>query len=176
MNFEVRNCHKWEQLLIERKAKFDQTLCAVEKENFDSANKLVSQVFMGVMGGKQADPGMASSLLYHMAMVTKMEPENQVLLDELNVNQPDVSESLRRIHGEFYTDAQELVKVFTILNFDAKKIAATKHLSSGEKIALFTKLKEQQKKDYLTEDSWCVYQPNMLNSLQFARGKTKWLQ
>ena len=35
--------------------------------------------------GKQADPGMAGSLLYHMAMVSKMESETQVLLNELNV-------------------------------------------------------------------------------------------
>ncbi len=35
--------------------------------------------------GKQADPGMAGSLLYHMAMVSKMESETQVLLDALNV-------------------------------------------------------------------------------------------
>ena len=41
--------------------------------------------------GKQADPGMAGSLLYHMAMVTKMESETQVLLDELNVELPNVS-------------------------------------------------------------------------------------
>ena len=41
--------------------------------------------------GKQADPGMAGSLLYHMAMVTKMESETQVLLDELNVKLPNVT-------------------------------------------------------------------------------------
>ena len=52
--------------------------------------------------GKQADPGMAGSLLYHMAMVTKMESETQVLLDELNVELPNVTTGLNKIYGEFY--------------------------------------------------------------------------
>jgi radical SAM protein with 4Fe4S-binding SPASM domain len=145
-NFDVRQCHKWAQLLVERKAKLDQALCAVEKGDFDSAKKLATQVFAGAMGGRQSDPGMAGSLLYHMAMVTKMESETQVLLDELGVSHPDVSAVLCRVYGEFYADAQELVKEFMVLNFDAKKIASIKHPSSEEKIALFNKLREQQKR------------------------------
>jgi AdoMet-dependent heme synthase len=145
-NFDVRQCHKWAQLLIERKAKLDQALCAIEKEDFDSAKKLVSQIFIGVMAGKQADPGMGGSLLYHMAMVTKMESETQVLLDELNVKLPNVSVSLYKIYGEFYADSKELTNDVMRLNYDADKIAKTKHLSSDEKIALFTKLKLDNKK------------------------------
>ena len=76
-----------------------------EKQDFGSAKKLSVQIFAGVMG-KQADPGMAGSLLYHMAMVTKMESETQVLLDELNVKLPNVTTPLNRIYGEFYADAQ----------------------------------------------------------------------
>ncbi len=60
-NFDVRHCHKWAQLLTERKAKLDQALCAIEMQDFDSAKKLSNQIFAGVMG-KQADPGMAGSL------------------------------------------------------------------------------------------------------------------
>ena len=60
------------------------------------------------MGGKQADPGMAGSLLYHMAMVTKMESETQVLLDELNVELPNVSAQLSKIYCDFESDAKEL--------------------------------------------------------------------
>jgi hypothetical protein len=67
INFDVRQCHKWAQLLCERKTKLDQAISAVEKQDFDLAKKLVGQIFNGVMGGKQADPGMAGSLLYHMA-------------------------------------------------------------------------------------------------------------
>jgi radical SAM protein with 4Fe4S-binding SPASM domain len=144
-NYDVRHCHKWAQLLIERKAKLDQALCAVEKEDFDSALKLVNQIFNGVMGGKQADPGMAGSLLYHMAMVTKMESETKVLLKTLKVELPKVSTHLNRMYGEFYCDAQELLKEFMVLNFDAKKIASLKYLDSQEKISLFIELKQKQR-------------------------------
>ncbi|MDR0373397.1 MAG: radical SAM protein [Nitrososphaerota archaeon] len=145
-NFDIRQCHKWAQLLIERKTKLDQALYNIEKQDFDLAKKLAVQIFAGFMGGRQADPGMAGSLLYHMAMVTKMESETQVLLDELVANQPDVLATLTKIYGEFYADAQDFVKEFMVLNFDPKKIALIKHPSSEEKIALFNKLKEQQKK------------------------------
>ncbi len=143
-NFDVRHCHKWAQLLTERKAKLDQALCAIEKQDFDTAKKLSGQIFAGVMG-KQADPGMAGSLLYHMAMVTKMESETQVLLDELNVPLPNVTSGLNNIYGEFYADAKELTKGTMQLSYDADVIAETKHLNSEEKIALFTKLKQTQK-------------------------------
>ena len=145
-NFDVRQCHKWAQLLNERKIKLDQALCAIDKQDFDLAKKLVSQIFTGFMGGKQADPGMAGSLLYHMAMITKMETETQVLLDELDTNQPDISDALFKIYGEFYADAQEFVKEFMVLNFDFQKIATIKHPNSEEKISIFNTLKEQQKK------------------------------
>ncbi len=145
VNFDVRHCHKWAQLLIDRKTKLDQALTVIEKQDFDSAKKLVNQIIAGVMGGKQADPGMAGSLLYHMAMVTKMESETQVLLDELNIKLPDISAPLNRIYSEFYTDAQELTKEFMLLNYDANKIAKIKRLNSEEKIALFGKLKQEQK-------------------------------
>jgi radical SAM protein with 4Fe4S-binding SPASM domain len=143
-NFDVRHCHKWAQLLNERKAKLNQAQNAIEKQDFETAKKLTNQIFAGVMG-KQADPGMAGSLLYHMAMVSKMESETQVLLDELNIKEPNVSSTLNRIYGEFYADAQELTKDVMHLNYDANVIAEAKQLSSKEKIALFTKLKQDQK-------------------------------
>lgn len=145
-NFDSRQCHKWAQLLIERKAKLNQVLSAIEKQDFALAEKVVTQIFMGVSGGKQADPGMAGSLLYHMAMITKMESETQILLDELNMALPNVVASLSRIYGEFYSDAQELTRNFLHLNYDAEKISKIKHLNSEEKIALFNKLKQKNKK------------------------------
>ena len=84
-NFDVRQCHKWAQLLISRRQKLNEALAAIEKQDFDLAKKLFNQIFNGLPSGKQADPGMAGSLLYHMAMVTKMESETQVILEELNV-------------------------------------------------------------------------------------------
>jgi radical SAM protein with 4Fe4S-binding SPASM domain len=143
-NFDVRHCHKWAQLLAERKEKLGQASSAIEKQDFDTAKKLTSQIFAGVKG-KQADPGMAGSLLYHMAMVSKMEAETQILLDELKVQLPNITEMLDKIYGEFYSDAQELTKDIMQLNYDANIIAKTKHLSSQEKIDLFIKLKGVQK-------------------------------
>jgi hypothetical protein len=81
--FDARHCHKWAQLLLVRQQKLNQALTAISKSNFDLAKRLFSQIFKGVNGGKQADPGMAGSLLYHMAMVTKMESETRMLLEEL---------------------------------------------------------------------------------------------
>ena len=73
-NFDVRQCHKWAQLLLARREKLSQAVAAVEKQDFDTAKKLLTQIVNGAYG-KQVDPGMVGSLLYHMAMVTKMESE-----------------------------------------------------------------------------------------------------
>ena len=143
-NFDVRHCHKWAQLLVERKVKLNQVADAIENQDFETAKKVTDQIFAGAMG-KQADPGMAGSLLYHMAMVTKMESETQVLLDELKVKLPNVNFNLNKIYDQFYSDAKELTQKVMQLNYDAKVIGKTKHLSSEEKIALFTKLKQGQK-------------------------------
>ena len=97
------------------------------------------------MASRQTDPGMAGSLLYHMAMVTKMESETQVLLEELKTEEPDVSEHLAQIYGDYYADAQQLTKDVMKLNYDAKVIVHTKHLSSEEKISLFNKLEAEFK-------------------------------
>ncbi len=143
-NFDVRHCHKWAQLLCERKSKLDQAVDAVEKNDFDSAKRLTGQIFNGGMG-RQVDPGMAGSLLYHMAMVTKMESETRVLLEELKISQPDISSRLAENYGRFYADAQELTKNVMQLNYGADILAKTAHLTSEEKITLFNKLKMEQK-------------------------------
>jgi len=143
MNFDARHCHKWAQLLNERKAKLNQATEAIENGDFEAAKVLVDQIFGGVVKG--SDPGMGGSLLYHMAMVSKMESETRVLLDELQVGQPDITADLNRIYGDFYVDAQELTKGVIHLNYSADVIAKTKRLGSEEKIALFTKLKETQR-------------------------------
>lgn len=143
MNFDARHCHKWAQLLNERKTKLNQATEAIENEDFEAAKVLVDQIFGGVVKG--SDPGMGGSLLYHMAMVSKMESETQVLLDELQVGQPDITADLNRIYGDFYVDAQELTKGVIHLNYSADVIAKTKRLDSEEKITLFTKLKETQR-------------------------------
>ena len=98
------------------------------------------------MGGKQADPGMAGSLLYHMAMVSKMESETQVLLEALNVKLPDVSAQLGKIYCDFESDAKELLKTVASLPLGLKEITTSPRLTAEEKIKLFTKLKQENKK------------------------------
>ena len=98
------------------------------------------------MGGKQADPGMAGSLLYHMAMVSKMESETQVVLDALNVKLPDVSEQLSKIYSDFESDAKELTQTIAPLPVGLQEIATSPRPTSEEKIKLFTKLKQENKK------------------------------
>ncbi len=143
-NYDQRHCHKWALLLSERKTKLNQAQAAIAKNDYETAKKLSNQIFNGTTG-KDADPGMAGSLLYHMAMVTKMESESQVLLNELQIKQPEITSNLNKLYGEFYADAKELTKDIMQLNYDAATIAKTKYLNSEEKIALFTKLKQSQK-------------------------------
>jgi hypothetical protein len=78
--FDERQCHKWALLLSIRREKLGKLLTNLAEENVSEAKRLFQEIFYGV-SGKQAEPGMAGSLLYHMAMVTKMETETQVLLD-----------------------------------------------------------------------------------------------
>ncbi len=114
--------------------------------DFDSAKGLFNQIFKGAMGGKQGDPGMAGSLLYHMAMVSKMESETQVILKALNVELPNVSEQLNKIYGDFESDAKELTQTVTPLPVGLQEIATSPRPTSEDKIKLFTKLKQDNKK------------------------------
>ncbi len=142
--FDERHCHKWALLLAERKKKLDDAKAAIEKGDFEAAKNLTNQIFSGKMG-KQSDPGMAGALLYHMAMVSKMESETQVLLEELKAELPNVTSKLDKIFGEFYHDAQELTKDIMHLNYPTNVVAECRHLNSEEKISLFMKLKQGQK-------------------------------
>ena len=139
--FDERHCHKWALLLNQRKEKLNNLLDAVAKKEYENAKKLFKEIFYGV-SGKKADPGMTGSLLYHMAMVTKMETESRVLLEELKVPTPNVEENLQQFFGEFAADAKELTKELAI-TIDTKGVAEKSNLTTNEKIALFTQLNEK---------------------------------
>ncbi len=143
-NFDPKQCHRWAHLLLLRRQKLNQALAAIEEGNFDSAKRLSSEIFSGV-NGRQADPGMAGSLLYHMAMVTKMESETQMLLKELQVGLPDVSLKLGSIYSDFQADAKELTKEITPFTLNVQEIESTAQLNSADKITLFNKLKKERK-------------------------------
>jgi radical SAM protein with 4Fe4S-binding SPASM domain len=148
-NYDQRHCHKWAQLLLERHQKLKQAQTAISQQDFDSAKRLFNQIFTG----NKQDPGMAGSLLYHMAMVTKMESETRVILDELHMEMPDVSSQLGQIYGDFEADAKELTQKVGVLPSAFQEIASQSLLGTEEKIALFTRLKQQNRKvEKLIED------------------------
>ncbi len=126
----------------ERQKKLNQALTAIANEDFDKAKRLFREVFYGVSTGKRADPGMAGSLLYHMAMVTKMESETLFLLEELGMDMPDVAENLWRFYSDFASDVHELTKNIVSLNLNLREVTTKASLSTDEKIRMFTKLAE----------------------------------
>jgi AdoMet-dependent heme synthase len=144
-NFDQRQCHKWAQLLQLRQQKLLQAQTAISNQDFDTAKKMFTQIFNGSFAGKQADPGMAGSLLYHMAMVTKMESETRVLIEELHVELPDVMSKLNNIYDDFESDAKELTKEIVLFTFYYKSISTDPRLGTEEKINLFTNLTKQNK-------------------------------
>jgi radical SAM protein with 4Fe4S-binding SPASM domain len=143
--FDEKHCHKWALLLRERRGKLNQALTAIAHEDFDGAKRLYSEVFHGVSAGKHTDPGMAGSLLYHMAMVTKMETETHVLLEELRADMPDIAEQLWRFYGDFASDAHELTKTIVQLRVNQQEVVTKASLSTDEKIGMFTQLTERTK-------------------------------
>jgi radical SAM protein with 4Fe4S-binding SPASM domain len=143
--FDAVQCHKWAQLLLARQQKINQALAAITEEDFDLAKRLFSQIFTGLNGGKEADPGMAGSLLYHMAMVTKMESETRMLIDELHVDLPDIAVKLNKIYADFESDAKELTKEITPFKLSLEEISSTPYLGTNEKISLFKNLNKGNK-------------------------------
>jgi radical SAM protein with 4Fe4S-binding SPASM domain len=137
-NYDKRHCHKWALLLTERKIKLNQAQSAIDTKNYDTAKQLLYQIFYGKMG-KQADPGMAGSLLYHMAMITKMETETILLLKELNIAPPDIQKNLERFYGLFEEDANTLLTGVTHFKTDDPAITRER-LSSEQKVILFSEL------------------------------------
>ena len=86
---------------------------------------------------------MSGSLLYHMAMVTKMETETRILLQELGLRAPNIDENLWRFLEEFVSDATELTKTSMPLSINPREIAAKPNLTTEKKISLFTELNEK---------------------------------
>jgi len=115
----------------------DKASAAVNAGDFDKAKLLVSEVVYGVSAGKHADPGMAGSLLYHMAMVTKMAAETRFLLQEFPTNPPLVDERVWQFYDDFASDVHELSKATLAANVNSKKIL-TEALGTTEKITMFS--------------------------------------
>jgi radical SAM protein with 4Fe4S-binding SPASM domain len=143
--FDEVQCHKWALLLKERKKKIDNASEAVASGDFEAAKRLVDEVFRGA-SGRNGDAGMEGSLLYHLAMISKMSAESKVVLEELAVDAPSVDEPLWRFYGDFVSDAKELLE--GIIELDDNVVMAVKKPALGveEKIRLFKKLSEETRK------------------------------
>jgi len=143
--FDESHCHKWAFLLKERKRKIYNAIEAVASGDFETAKRLVDEVFHG-SSGRNSDPGMEGSLLYHMAMISKMSAESRVILEELGVDAPSVEGGLWRFYSDFVSDVKELLEV--IIELDANVVMAVKNPALGieEKIHLFMSLSKETKK------------------------------
>jgi radical SAM protein with 4Fe4S-binding SPASM domain len=141
--FNAKHCHKWAVLLEKRKRKLEEASAAIGSGDYETAKKIVSEIFHGDLeSNKSTDPGMEGSLLYHMAMATKMEAEHRFVLEELNLEQPDVDVQLRNFFDVFVCDAKELMKNMKMkVKPEVAKIETVP--SEKEKIALFSKLTEK---------------------------------
>ncbi|MEJ2242406.1 MAG: hypothetical protein P8Y18_09735, partial [Candidatus Bathyarchaeota archaeon] len=113
--FDESHCHKWASLLKKRKNKIDTALEAISLGDYETAKKMVDEVFHG-SSGRTNDPGMEGSLLYHMAMITKMSAESKIILEELKVDQPSVKKELIEMYDDFVLDTEDLMD--NIIVFD----------------------------------------------------------
>ena len=145
MKFDEVHCHKWALLLNERKKKIDKAVEDIASEDFETAKRLVSEVFHVSTSGNN-DAGMEGSLLYHMAMISKMAAESRAVLEELNVGAPSMDRVLWRFYSDFVSDVKALLGY--IIPLREKLIMTVKNpaLRVEEKIRLFRRLTEETKK------------------------------
>ena len=121
----------------------DEFQILLAKGKTETLAELFSEIYKGIPSGKHATPGMMGSLLYHMAMITKMETETTILLNELNVEMPPVDEELQRFYADFASDVAKLAGKFAPIDFQSLLSSYSKSLGSGDKIRLFKKLNDR---------------------------------
>ena len=141
--FNERHCHKWALLLHERQKKLACLVNTKGAGKIERAKRLFSEIFYGISAGKNIDPGMQGSLLYHMAMVTKMQTETDFLLKENTLDYDKATEHLGRFLDDFASDVIWLTKNTSQLKVNPEKFLAQKPLDSAKKIRLFTELTER---------------------------------
>ncbi len=143
--FDEAHCHKWALLLKDRKRKIDKAIEAIAAGEFETVKSLVDEVFHG-SSGRNIDAGMEGSLLYHIAMISKMAAESRVVLEELKVEAPSVDRMLWRFYSDFVSDVEELLG--SILPLKESLVMAVKKPALGveEKVCLFRRLSEETRK------------------------------
>ena len=145
MKFDELHCHKWALLLKDRKRNIDAALKAIASKDFEKAKSLVDEVFHG-SSGRNSDAGMEGSLLYHMAMISKMAAESRAVLEELNIDAPSVDRVLWRFYSDFVSDVKELLGHIIPLKETLIMTVKNPALGVEEKIRLFRMLTEETKK------------------------------
>lgn len=143
--FDKNHCHKWALLIKERKKKIDDASEAIESGDFEATKKLVEEVFHGA-SGRNSDSGMEGSLLYHMAMISKMSTEYKVVLEELKVESPSVESDLWKFYNDFVSDSKELLDNIATVGDDSVLSVKNPTPSNEEKIELFTGLSDEIRK------------------------------
>lgn len=151
-NYDDNHCHKWALLLRQRFEKLNKLQTKIKNEDYLGAKTLLQEIVYGVPKGKSAEPGMSGSLLYHMAMVSKMEAETRILLEALNMKAPDVDANLRRFYNDFAQDAVQLTTEVN-LKMKATQIASTPDLTNEEKIGLFNNLNKKTRDTLIMLDA-----------------------
>ena len=144
--FDEKHCHKWALLLNEKRNKLNQIKRAVTEKNFDRALSLFSEVISGSTKGKNSDPGLIGSLLYHMAMVSKMETETNLLSKEFSLSFLDQNSNLKKFYDVFLTDTIELSNIFLSSDISNLKPVFNNPIKTSEKINLFETLFDKTKK------------------------------
>jgi radical SAM protein with 4Fe4S-binding SPASM domain len=145
-NFDEKHCHKWALLLKEKRNKLNQIKISVTEKDFNKAQSLFSEVISGSIKGKNSDPGLIGSLLYHMAMVSKMEMESKLLSKEFNSLSFNNEKILESIYGFFVNDVLELTNEILFLDLSNVNSKFTDYLGTSEKITLFATLFDKSKK------------------------------
>jgi radical SAM protein with 4Fe4S-binding SPASM domain len=145
IKFDEAHCHKWALLLKERKIKLDSASESVASGDFETAKKRVDEVFHGT-SGTNGDAGMEGSLLYHLAMISKMSAESRIILEELEFDSPPVEEELWRFYSDFVSDSKELLE--GIIELDDNIVMAVRKPALGveEKIQLFSMMSKETRK------------------------------
>ena len=143
--FDKAHCHKWALLLQERKKKIDEASKAVSVGDFETAKGLVSEIFHGGQSRK-SDASMEASLLYHMAMISKMSSEYAIVVEELQVDEPQVQKELWKFYIDFVSDVKELLEGSMKLNENVLNAVKSPAPNAEEKIELFSFLNSKTKK------------------------------
>ncbi len=86
---------------------------------------------------------MLGSLIYHMAMVTKMATESDILLKELRVEAESIASLAGKFYNEFLSDVKQLLENIAELPLNFGAFAPRKPLLNNEKADIRSKLLER---------------------------------